>query len=379
MRLVNPGTQPDIEIFFDLQGAAPPEPRILDGFVFGVIFHAMRLGQPLRVHGAMTKDALCNLSEFQDAWACWRPRVYRKVEIIPAAVTIAEINLDRRAIAAFSGGVDSVFTLLRHNQDHGHASYQLRHAVLMVDGFDVPLSAPEQFGLLTQRTKPLLDELGLKLLTLRTNLREVTLQDWEDSCMAQLACCLHNYAHAFYYALAGSTASYNGLVLPWGSNPATDHLLSGGAMRLIHDGAGFSRTEKIARIAKHQAATRVLKVCWEGREAHKNCGVCEKCIRTQANFLAVGVAHPACFDAPLDARNIKTVALRNATQCAEWESVIAYAKAAAITGEWLTQLQARVTRFKSPLRRRLRTIRAVLKLLARGKPVEAAAKIASKA
>ena len=356
IRLVNPDVQPDIEIFFDLIGETPPEPQVLDGFVSGIIFYAMRLGQPLRVHGPLTKDALCNLHEFQEAWVRWKPRIYRKVEVIPSEIVMPQIGVNRRAIAAFSGGVDSVFTIMRHNRDQlGNASYPLRHSVLMVHGFDIPLSSPDQFVLLKERTKPLLDDLNLKLLTIRTNLKEANLQDWEDSFMAQLACCLHNYSHIFYYALVGSSEPYDGLVLPWGSNPTTDYLLSGGTMRLVHDGAGFSRTEKVAYIANDRTASRVLKVCWEGKETHKNCGVCEKCIRTQANFLAAGVTRPACFDAPIDLRRIKTIWLRNASQCAELESIIAYAKANTITGEWLRWLQARVKAFKSPIRRRFAT------------------------
>lgn len=151
----------------------------------------MRLGQPLRVHGPLTKDALCNLHEFQEAWVRWKPRIYRKVEVIPSEIVMPEIGVDRRAIAAFSGGVDSVFTIMRHNRNHlGNASYPLRHSVLMVHGFDIPLSSPDQLALLQERTKPLLDDLNLKLLTIRTNLKAANLQDWEDSFMAQLSCCL---------------------------------------------------------------------------------------------------------------------------------------------------------------------------------------------
>jgi hypothetical protein len=380
IRLVHPDAQPDIEIFFDLIGETPPEPRVLDGFVVGIIFYSMRLGQPIYVRGPMTKDAICNLNEFQEAWVRWKPHIYRKVEIIPAEVVMPEIRGERRAIAAFSGGVDSTFTILRHNRDHvGKASYPLNHSVLMVHGFDVPLSSPEQLVSLKERTKPLLDELSLKLLTIKTNLREVNLQDWDDSHMSQIACCLHNYSHDFYYALVGSTEPYDALVLPWGSNPATDYLLSGGTMRLVHDGAGFSRTEKVAYIANNRTAARVLKVCWEGKETHKNCGVCEKCIRTQANFLAVGVTHPACFDAPLNPRQIRAISL-DSIACAELESIVAYAKAKEVTGEWLKELQAKVKEFRSSpprglLKKNARRMRKLLAMLARGEVGEVIAKI----
>jgi hypothetical protein len=54
----------DVEIFFDMEGVAVGPPAVLDGFVFGVIFYAMRLGEDLRVCGPMTHRAPLNLSEF---------------------------------------------------------------------------------------------------------------------------------------------------------------------------------------------------------------------------------------------------------------------------------------------------------------------------
>ena len=109
----------------------------------------------------------------------------------------------------------------------------------MVHGFDVPLHKPEQLDGLVARTSPLLQELNMQIRIIRTNLKELMLQDWEDSYLAQLACCLHNYSHEFSYGLVGSGEPYNALVLPWASNPPTDHLLAGAAMRIVNDGAGY--------------------------------------------------------------------------------------------------------------------------------------------
>jgi hypothetical protein len=49
--------QRDVEIFFEMEGAAADPPAVLDGFVFGVIFYAMRLGQDLCVRGSLTRTA----------------------------------------------------------------------------------------------------------------------------------------------------------------------------------------------------------------------------------------------------------------------------------------------------------------------------------
>lgn len=218
----------------------------------------------------------------------------------------------------------------------------------MVHGFDVPLNKPEQFESLQCRTEPLLSELGIELKTIRTNLKELELQGWEDSSMTQLAGCLHNYSHQFSYGLVGSTESYDALILPWGSNPATDHLLSGAALSIIHDGAGYSRTAKVEQIARHATAASVVKVCWEGQETSKNCGECEKCVRTLLNFLAVGVSNPPCFSKPLDKRQIRALILRNDTVHGELKSIVNYAKAKGITEDWLLELDKRVKKYKGP-------------------------------
>lgn len=343
--------RPRLEIFFEMIGEEDVlPPNVLDGFVFGTIMGAMRLAQDVRVHGPVSRDALLNLNEFQEAWALWKPQTYKKVQIIPLEIVDSLPRPAKtEAIAAFSGGVDSVFTILRHNRKQlGNASYPLDGCVLMVHGFDVPLDLPQHLDALKNRTKPLLDELNLKLLTIRTNLKAVKLQHWEDSFMPQLACCLHNYSHRFSYGVAGSSEPYDALVLPWGSNPATDHLLSGAAMRIVHDGAGYSRTEKVAQIATHKTATRVLKVCWQGHETFKNCGHCEKCIRTQLNFLAAGISHAPCFDLPFDTEKISSVPLPSDVQYAELLSICKYAEAHGVTGHWMHMLRARLDAYRPP-------------------------------
>jgi hypothetical protein len=360
-----------LAIVFDLLGERDvPQPRVLDGFVFGIVFYAMRLGQPIRIHGAVSREALRNLNEFQEAWTLWKRNPYRKVDILPDEwVEGPASKPDQEAIAAFSGGVDSIFTVLRHAGGRlGLAAYPLRRSLLMVHGFDVPLGAPRQLDALQERVKPLVDELGLAVRTIRTNLKQLALQDWGDSFAAQLACCLHNYSHEFTHGLVGSSEPYNELVLPWGSNPATDHLLSGAAFRIVHDGAGYSRTQKVEELARNPVASRVVKVCWEGKETFKNCGVCEKCMRTRLNFLAAGVPDPECFDTPLDTSQIDHIDLQNAVHYEELVSIVSYARNKGIGAEWVDRLERRTNRYLRPTRWQSRSgkLKAVWQLAKQG-------------
>lgn len=323
-----------IDVYFDFIGESFPKPFVLDGFVNAVIFYAMGSGQDIFVDGPMTRSSLLNLAAFQEAWSCWKPDIYRPIKIEPSSIADDAPRGQAQTIAAFSGGADSIFSVLRHAGDQ----YAISSA-MMVHGFDVPTDRADDFNLLIERLRPLLDNLNLRPRIVRTNLAELRLQKWEDSFLAQLSCCLHNYSHEFRYGLTGSGEPYNALVLPWGQNPCTDYLLSGDGFSIVHDGAAFSRTEKIEAIARDPIATKALKVCWLAADRSKNCGICEKCVLTRLNFKAVGNDNPSCFDGEITQDQIRLTPLRNEIFRAGFRSILDYANRRGIRGDWLNFME----------------------------------------
>ena len=249
----------------------------------------------------------------------------------------------------------------------------------MVHGFDTPLDKQDSFDRLVAREAPLLKELGLRLQVVKTNLKEVNLQNWQDSFLAQLASCLHNYSHEFRYGLAGSAEPYDALVLPWGQNPCTDYLLSGSSFSLVHDGAGFSRTEKVAAIAKHPIARKVVKVCWEGRDPASNCGVCEKCVRTHLNFLAAGYPSPECFERPFNLADLQSIRLDNPAKFNELALILTYAEKKQVIGDWVPALKKKLKNpLQQPSPKIFDQLQNVVGHLQRGEFKELAGKIARK-
>lgn len=345
------GGSSDLEIFFDLLGERDiPEPTVLDGFVGGMIFYVMKTGLPLHVQGSMSRAALRNLYEYQSVWARWKPESYKQVEIIPSSIVERITSKPDKAISAYSGGVDSIFTALRHRLGWlGNASYPLQ-AGLLVQGFDIPLANTAQFNQLIERIQPFADEVGITFKKMRTNMREVSGQYWGDSHLVQLACCLHNFSHEFDSALIGSGQPYNALILPDGTTPITDHLLSGAQMNIVHDGAAYARSEKVAAISKHATAIKVLKVCWEGADAAANCGKCEKCMRTRMNLAASGLMSPPCFATPFDPAMIPRINIKNAIQLNEWSTLYRYVKERGIDAPWVELLEKRIARAKKQFR-----------------------------
>ncbi len=142
--------------------------------------------------------------------------------------------------------------------------------------------------------------------------------------------------------MIGSGDPYNRLALPRGSSPAIDYLLSGDGMEIVNDGAGYSRTEKVAHITSYPVVTDRVKVCWEGPQADRNCGHCEKCVRTRLNFLAAGVENPKCFDTPFELSMIDGVTPHNSRQLDELRAILEHVEMRGIAGEWVQRLRHRL-------------------------------------
>ncbi|GAB4412696.1 MAG: hypothetical protein OHK0021_20960 [Bryobacter sp.] len=134
---------------------------------------------------------------------------------------------------------------------------------------------------------------------LRTNLREALPLDWEMTHGGMLAGCLHAYANRYAGAMLGSSYSYNHFRFPWGSSPALDHLYASSHFGLVHDGAGFTRFQKLGFLSRFPAALAALKVCCYGDQPEKNCGKCRKCFRTRLCLRAFGVERCEAFPEPL--------------------------------------------------------------------------------
>jgi len=351
-RLVGDRGARPVEIFHEFDRIVPLTAETpWDGHVFGALLYAASCGKPLVVHGPVSRSALRNMHELLLVWSRWKRNRYTRIDVIPDRVVDLQPPPGEGAtIAAFSGGADATFTALRHAPALGAADDPTRYplkSLLMVHGFDVDLHNYDAFARLVARVQPLVDALKLDLRTLRTNSRDLRLQDWDDSCGLELASCLHMYAGEFKFGLRASGEPYDALVLPWGSSPVTDHLMSGDLFGLVHDGAGFSRTEKIAALLKYPLACTTLKVCWAGTDQSQNCGRCEKCIRTRLNFLAAGATgRPPCFPEDLNLDHIRLVPLNNAIQVKEMQGVLEHAARNSVSGPWVSMLEERLKEWK---------------------------------
>ena len=90
-----------------------------DAFLRGLIFSAMEAGREITVHGNISLSLLENLETYQQIIASWWPE-YRPVQInadveVKAPADSAPTS-ERGAILAFSGGLDSIYSLFCHQR-----------------------------------------------------------------------------------------------------------------------------------------------------------------------------------------------------------------------------------------------------------------------
>jgi hypothetical protein len=314
-----------------------------DPFVVATIFLAMQQRTDVVVHGEVSPSLLQNLAEFQAVWTCWCPKRYRQVEIT-ADVEREQLKADsNKAIAAFSGGVDSCFTVFRHSTKRCGRIGRNLQAGLMVQGFDIPLEQQETFDRAAEKSRAMLASLGMELIPIATNFRELE-QDWEDAHGTGIASCLMLFQRGFEAGIIASSDPYDALNLPYGSNPVSDWLLSSQSFQIVHDGASFNRIEKIREIANWPEVPANLRVCWEGSQKDRNCGRCEKCIRNILAFRVLGLGLPPCFEQDVTDSQILGIKNLKKSQLIELDPILAAARSAGISDSWVTALDRCISR-----------------------------------
>lgn len=285
-------TQHEIEAYWEYRGEVLPPPfdGQADMALIACVFAALRQGGKLHVRGRVSRTLLRNLQCFAEAWVAWRPNAYRTVEFSADEEVDDTRADDMTAVLAYSNGMDSAATLLRHI--NGLAGRDNRHILVacMVHGFDIRVEDEALSGLAATAATETLAHFRVPLVICRTNWRDTLCTDWESEFFPGLIATLSAYAGMARSALVANDITWFSLPygLPWASNQATNPLLGSGRFAVVTDGAGLTRVDTARIVAKDPFVQSRLRVCYHAVEGRLNCGVCSKCIRRQVQFLAAG-------------------------------------------------------------------------------------------
>jgi hypothetical protein len=235
------------------------------------------LGERLYVAAPCDPGMLAGVRELLRVWSAW----YKTITSVP--ITTKEetaVATGIQVASFFSGGMDSFFTALTAERIDAH---------LLVWGFDIPLNNRVAFERTLRSVTEVSTALDRKVVPIVTNIRETRFREADWSLVshgAALAGVAQALGGRFNTVLVPSCAGYHDLE-PWGSHPLTDPMMSSARVRVVHDGAAFTRVQKTELVARHPLAAKHLRVCYHD-EAGGNCGECNKCYRTMLALEALG-------------------------------------------------------------------------------------------
>ncbi|MCJ7622936.1 MAG: hypothetical protein MUO76_05505 [Anaerolineaceae bacterium] len=255
-----------------------------DGFAVAMLLNTMYFGEELEIRGVISPKLLYGLNEYQRIFNLWFPKQFNLVNISSENIAAASPGDVQDGVGvAFSGGVDSFYTLWSHlPQNQPLTNYQITHG-LFLHGYDISLLDEQNFQLAYKAFAESLTHFDIEFLACQTNLHYFTEGHikWHyahGSVLHSSALLLGNLLSKFYIP---ASDTYNALI-PWGTSPLTDHLISTETLQVIHHGAGIRRIDKLSAISDWNIAQKNLRVCTKEKKRHgvQNCSRCEKCLRT---------------------------------------------------------------------------------------------------
>lgn len=184
--------------------------------------------------------------------------------------------------------MDSFYSVLRHQEAFTH--------LILVHGFDVPLRNNELATQVRSELQAAAEGLGLPLLYVRTNVRELATAVGASWPLHYHGAALGGVAQLLAPHIRRAVIPSSIPLGPWGSHIELDHYWSSSQVAVGHD-EDISRGKKVAEIATSSIAMDHLRVCWENRGGAYNCGTCPKCLITRT-LLAITAPGQQCTTMP---------------------------------------------------------------------------------
>jgi hypothetical protein len=268
--------------------AKGPEP-----FLAAALLPAMKVRQALRVSGTVSPKLLASADIIQDMYHVWFPE-FQKIPIHGDGEKSEVVSQATSVGAFFSGGVDSFYTLLKHQDEIDK--------IILIHGFNQYYSNSLRTRI-TKVVRQVARDFNKLLIEVETNVRELSDQysDFTDHFVGILLASVGLFIHPQFRKIYIPSSFSYGQLHPAGTHPLLDPLWSIESMTFEHDGCEANRAAKTARIAESETALRSLRVCFSSKDDYSNCGRCQKCLRTMLALQAAGALEDCTtFDQKLD-------------------------------------------------------------------------------
>lgn len=280
-----------------------------DGLFIAALLLAMRRGLDLVVDGPLSSRLYYHVKTYYVELVRSLIPGMHKVSLVADHLTRAEYP-GTGVLTAFSGGIDSLCTVIEHQTGSVPAEYEVTHLLLNNVGSHGQLE--NDLRVFRERCARLAvhaRSLNLPLIAVNSNLDGIlgmafqlthTIRNAAVALLFQRACAKYLYSSTVHYRDSRVEETYD---MGYADAIAVP-LLSTESMECVSSGSQHTRFQKTEIVAGFRASYRMLDVCVAPARAREkgcvNCSLCWKCLRTQLSFEVLGVLqnYRAVFDLP---------------------------------------------------------------------------------
>jgi hypothetical protein len=260
-----------------------------DVFAPGLFQAALFQGEDLRVAGPLCPLLAEGLLDHRDYLREFFPNEFARRRLVADQLVDPPLRPGGRATAsAFSGGLDSVYTAWRHRPGGPMTGAAPITVAVHAHGYNMTLDDP-RWHLVHDQFRPLLAEIGIELVGVRSNLRHfVEEANWVNTHGGLLACLGHLFEPRLETLLIASSRT-NRFPIPWGSDPRLDPRFSSQSLEVYHDECTRTRLDKIEAVLQWPGVVEKLHCCTSASAGLMNCGRCVTCSYVLACLYVLGV------------------------------------------------------------------------------------------
>lgn len=265
-------------------------PGRADAFVMALLPGAMRGGHEIvcedpmseRLHDQLVNGLIPTLS--------FAGELYHPIPIT-APLTAEKVANQGAAGTGFSGGADSLYTIMRHGRN---CELPLTHIAVFNNGH-IGSGHPggkNVFQIACQHARRFAEEQGLVLAAVDSNINDALEERFLDVYSFRNYACALALGGLFsvYLLSSGHDAAHFELDL---RNTAAFDLLtaryaSTESLSFYHAGEEATRVEKLAALSDWTPSRHWLHPCFRQDSDQRNCGHCKKCVRDMTTLYALG-------------------------------------------------------------------------------------------
>lgn len=261
-----------------------------DCFLVGLLNYAFSKGYDIECEGVVNERLLYQMKTYILPTLSGIRKGYKTIEI-SAPATNEKIPNSGAVGTSASSGVDSFYSIVRHLNNDIPRSYRVTHLLIanQFNYYNGEKDTRERYRRLLEKSRPISEHYGLKLIGIYTNHHEFMFDGFVDEYSYRMCSYVLALQKLFKTYYVSSSTAFRDFDFNKHASQGTDlfhcSFASTDNLTFYSSGGERMRTEKIEYFADDPYIQNNLQVC---TFSENNCSICEKCMRTETALAIMG-------------------------------------------------------------------------------------------